>query len=131
MRQILTRLLILMVFASATICCCDHVARAEQAVSPNHVHMAAGHNGTSGGCGHDGDKKAPDCRDKTMQFSASASIAKPDLKNSLHLDYVRINEKPSWPPLMADATTIRGPPFGGYLPDPPLPVYLTTQRLRI
>lgn len=66
-----------------------------------------------------------------MQFSASASVAKPDLKNSLHLDFIWTSEKPSWSPVMADATVIRGPPFGGYPPDSTLPVYLTTQRLRI
>lgn len=122
----------LVMFASATICCCDHEARAGQTASHQHIRMASQDDNHCSDH-QKKDEKNQSCMDKTMQLSANVTLAKLDLKNSLHLDldYAWISEKPSWSPAIADATAIRGPPFGGYPPDPGIPVYLTTQRLRI
>lgn len=67
-----------------------------------------------------------------MQLPAHIGVANPDLKSSLHLDFAITAEEPVTLFNLASARGIRGPPpWDDGISHTKLPVFLTTQRLRI
>jgi len=52
----------------------------------------------------------PDCTGTDMQLPQQISVSKPDLKNSLHFDFIWADEKPAFAPVLASNKGIRGPP---------------------
>ena len=121
MKQFLLGFLVLVMLTPALACTCPSDALAS-------THQEAGHHHDGGD--HHGKDKSKDCAEASPQITAqAATLHAPDLKKDV-LVFAWADEKPRWSPTLASDHAIRGPPFGS---DPPskLPVFLTTQRLRI
>jgi hypothetical protein len=126
MRKFVASLLMLTMFASAVICGCGHEARADIGAVSSHHHddSDADHHGKGG-------TLSQDCQKADMQLPAHTCVSKPDLKNSLHLDFVFTNEQPVSLLTLASNRGIRGPPPWDNLSHAQPSILLTTQRLRI
>jgi hypothetical protein len=114
-------------FVSAVMCGCGHEARAD-------IGAVASHHHDDGDADHHHDGKgsvSQDCQKADMQLPAHTGVSKPDLKNSLHLEFAFVDEQPTLRIDLASNRGIRGPPPWEDLSHTQLPVFLTTQRLRI
>lgn len=124
--------------ASAVICGCGHEVQADTDTKSHHTQEAVSHTHDGGGQQaaqgdhHDkGSTLAQDCQPTDMQILAHFDISKPDLKNSLHLDYAINEEIPSWSLNLVNDRGIRGPPPWDEPSQTKPSILLTTQRLRI
>ncbi len=122
MRQFLLGFLVFVMLTPALACTCPSDALA---AAP---HQEAGHHHDSGD--HHGKDKSKNCVEASPQITAQATtVHAPDLKKD-NLVFAWADEKPLWSPTLASDNAIRGPPSGSD-PPPKLPIFLTTQRLRI
>ena len=120
MKKLLVSFMVFALLTSTMVCGCWHEADAAS--------HATHHSDSDHHHGHDG----TDCFGTDMQLAQQAPISTPDLKGGVHLDYIWADERPIWSSLVANNSSIRGPP-----PDWPSlaqtypPILLLTQRLLI